>query len=256
MLFRSGPAVWLLGGIGLGVASLAGCVTANQQVAPASAAPSADKVCVELVEARRSVGRRIDDAEAGRAGPSTMAGVFAITSLLSTPFGASVLQDAARAESGRALDELRSTKRDIDREIDERKCTLGAKARAGDVKLAQDARFDGAYAGKGTTESWCQSPIAELSIAGGRISGSVRGQAGSFDATGQVYGDGKFTLLLQRSNVTTRPSTWVIRDDLEGKLDGDMLSFIAGLDTGPKACTYRFALKRGWQLSPLPSRAP
>jgi hypothetical protein len=215
------------------------CIGGTDEMPTTTQATSADKSCSSLVDARRTAARRIDDAETGRAGASATAGLFMVAAILGAGGpGASTLAGSASKQNQRALEDLRSSKMAIDREIDDRQCTLEAQYKAGALKAVGDVRYDGTYAGKGVTESWCASPTARLTIAGGRVSGSLKDGSFSYEVRGQAYEDGGLSLEFKRSNARS------FTDDFEGRLDQGIASFVAAVDASRKGCTYRFALKR------------
>src|SRR5689334_18168976 len=133
--------IFLLAGTFAIAPSMAGCISGkDERPTTAQVAPAGD-ACSGLVDARRSAARRIDDIETGRSGGSAMAGLFTVGAVLGAgSYNSSMLADSAAKENRRALEELRSNKTRTDREIEEKQCTLDAKAKAGTLKAVDDAR--------------------------------------------------------------------------------------------------------------------
>ncbi len=232
--------LFLLTGILAGALFMTGCVSGKDD-GPAVAASTpalATKDCNSLLEARRAAVRRIDDIERRGAGVSAKQGLFVLGALLGGLAGAPQLLDAAKEEKDRALLDLRSGITRLDLEIEQKQCTLDARTRAGKSKAVEDARYDGTYAGNGSTDTGCTEPLAELKIAAGRVSGSLTDRSSLYDIKGRAFEDGTVLLMFKRTG-------GVATDDFEGKLDGGAVSFAAAFDVGRLRCTYRFSLTRG-----------
>jgi hypothetical protein len=226
--------------------SLAACVTGGAG-APTQ---SASRTCDSLTEDRRKIVRTLDAAEHGRAAPNSTAGLFLLAGLLTGRLTAGASQgisaDMARKDKESAMMDLRAKQTNLDEAIDEKQCTLEAKAKYGLTRAADDARYDGRYAGKGSTDSWCAQPSLSLTIKAGRLSGNLKESVtatASYEIKGQLYEAGGIALSFKR------PGSTVFTDDFDGQLKDDTLSFSAGLDASPKACVYRFAVKRSSQAS-------
>jgi hypothetical protein len=214
-------------------AVLDGCVT-GEQAASSTASPGA--TCGELTETRHKVARQLDAAEHDHAAPNSVAGLILLAGLLATPVGAPNMGVLATEDRRRALAQLQAERATLDREIDDKRCTAEARAKAGTIKVSDDMRNDGVYEGKGSTESWCASPALSLTIESGRLSGTLRGDE-TYRLRGQVYDSGDVSLFFKNSEAGD------FTDDVDGHLTGNVLSFAARLDDGPKGCSYRFSVE-------------
>jgi hypothetical protein len=217
--------------------AVAGCVTEGGK--PADLASSADNSCTSLTEDRRKLAVRIDDVSAGRVGPGTATSVLTTLAIFGArPEQMSALGNYAAMDRAAALADMRARETALTEEIEGKQCTAAARAKAGTIKASDSAQYDGIYAGKGRTESWCAQPELTLQVQAGRVSGSLRGDGHTYQVQGQLYDTGELSLEFKRPN--SRRYT----DDFDATLKDGVLSFTGRLDLSRKGCVYGFAVKR------------
>jgi hypothetical protein len=94
--------------------------------------------------------RQLDALESGRAVPNTTAALQAL-SPLSFPLAdittlnraSSAFGDVRSWDTGQTITNLRAEETALNQEIEDKKCTVEARAKAGSIKAVDDGRFDG-----------------------------------------------------------------------------------------------------------------
>ncbi len=214
---------------------LAAC-TPDQAGAPAKGTSLAP-TCSDLQDARRDAVRRLDAVEQGREQPHSSGALFMLGGLLNLNLAAAATMHQGDVQARQqALAELRSARGALDREINDRRCTVEARGIDGTAKPVEGGTYDGVYSGKGSAQSWCTSLRANLKVVDGKVSGTVDDARGSFEVKGQLYQGGDVALRFKP------PRAGDFTDDFDGRLDDRGSSFAAKLDVSPQACSYSFVL--------------
>ncbi|HTR87046.1 MAG TPA: hypothetical protein VMI56_21370 [Reyranella sp.] len=229
----------------MSVALLPGCVTGSEQpaaIGDVGASSASNKSCDSLTDARRKLAVEIDDLESGKTAPSTWkAALFTFGAVGAKPYQQPALQGAMLKEREKVLVDMRGRQAELTQQIEQQQCTLEARAKAGAIKEIASPQYDGAYAGKGNTESWCAQPTLSVVVSSGKIDGALRESAKAttfYAVQGQLYEGGGLALQFRR------PDSKTFTDDVDAQLKDNVLSFTVKLDLSPKACTYRFAVSR------------
>ena len=218
-----------------------GCVTGRE--APGSdVAAVSDNGCSRLTDERRKLAVQIDGIESGRVAPGTFTSALMAVGMLNAPaYQMGLLQDRMSRDRVEVVGAMRAKQAALSGQIDEKQCTAAARAKAGAIKATTSTQEDGTYSGRGQTDSWCAQPFVELELTSGRASGTLRSDSNgseTYHVRGQLYADGALSLEFMR------PKSPSYTDDFDGSLKDGVLSFTAKLDLSPKACAYRFAVKR------------
>jgi hypothetical protein len=130
----------------------------------------------------------------------------------------------------------------VDASIKSRQCGMATEAAAGAPPAAATsiAAHNGRYAGQGTTESWCQTPVLDLTVANGVVSGSLSelsGGAPTGTVNGEIDAAGQISVEVKSAGPAQVNGRY--RGDIAGNaLNLSLKSRAAG------ACTHRFALAR------------
>lgn len=112
-------------------------------------------------------------------------------------------------------------------------------APAPETKAATMTRVDGAWRGKGRTDSWCQPPTLELAISGNRIQGTLS-EAASGAATSTVTG------VLDPAGVASLDFRGSGADYFSGKAEGALNNGVLAVtfrSRTARACSYAFELR-------------
>jgi hypothetical protein len=151
-------------------------------------------------------------------------------------FGLAATKDR-KDELGRLKGEYEA----VDASIKSRQCGMSTEAAASASAPAINAATqNGRYAGQGTTESWCQTPALDLTVANGVVTGSLSelssgAQTGT--VTGEIDAAGQVSVEVKSAGPTQVNGRY--RGDIAGNaLNLTLKSRVAG------ACTHRFTLAR------------